>query len=384
MTRGSVDVAVVGLGVIGLSTSLALARRGVRVVGIDRYGSGHPVTSSTGPSRSIRLAYDQPFYVELAREAVERWRGLERDVDDRILLLTGQLDLGPASKLDALAAGMRACNAPFDELNPDEVVARFPELRPRSGERALFHAEAGTVLAEAAMRALRREAAAAGAELSDPEAVVRLDVSGDDAVVETDRGRTIRASTVVVSAGPWLGGLLAAVGLELPLAPAVAQVTFVALPSLDDRPGVADWQIDEHGVGVYGHPVPGVGYKVAFDAGSADPWDPETSEWAPDPVEAEALARWVAARMPAATPHLVRHQRHPWTMTPDGDFVIDRRGPLVIAGGCAGHAFKFGPALGELVADLVDGRPRPGTDLFALDRPSLRGTRADATAPIVR
>ena len=209
-------------------------------------------------------------------------------------------------------------------------------------------------------------------------------MSGDDAVVETDRGRTIRASTVVVSAGPWLGGLLAAVGLELPLAPAVAQVTFVALPSLDDRPGVADWQIDEHGVGVYGHPVPGVGYKVAFDAGSADPWDPETSEWAPDPVEAEALARWVAARMPAATPHLVRHQRHPWTMTPDGDFVIDRRGPLVIAGGCAGHAFKFGPALGELVADLVDGRPRPGTDLFALDRPSLRGTRADATAPIVR
>ena len=80
---------------------------------------------------------------------------------------------------------------------------------------------------------------------------------------------------MVVSAGPWLGGLLADVGLELPLAPAVAQVTFVALPSLDDRPGVADWQIDEHGVGVYGHPVPGVGYKVAFDAGSADPWDPD-------------------------------------------------------------------------------------------------------------
>ncbi len=172
MTRGSVDVAVVGLGVIGLSTSLALARRGVRVVGIDRFGSGHPATSSTGPSRSIRLAYDQPFYVELAREAVERWRGLERDVDDRILLLTGQLDLGPASKLDALAAGMRACDAPFDELNPDDVVARFPELRPRSGERALFHAEAGTVLAEAAMRALRREAEAAGAELSEPESAV--------------------------------------------------------------------------------------------------------------------------------------------------------------------------------------------------------------------
>jgi sarcosine oxidase len=384
MTRRSADVAVVGLGVIGLSTSLALARRGLHVVGIDRFGSGHPATSSTGPSRSIRLAYDQPFYVELAREAIERWRRLERDADERILLLTGQLDLGPDGKLEALAAGMRACDAPFDELDPDGIVAHFPELRPRSGARALFHAEAGTVLAEAAMRALRREAEAAGAELFEPESAVRLDVSGDDAVVETDRGRTIRASTVVVSAGPWLGGLLAGVGLELPLAPAVAQVTFVALPSLEDRPGIADWQIDEHGIGVYGHPVPGVGYKVAFDAGSADPWDPDAEGWVPDPIEAEALARWVAARMPAASPHLVRHQRHPWTMTPDGDFVIDRRGPLVIAGGCAGHAFKFGPALGELVADLIEGRPRRGSELFALDRPAIHGAQADATAPIVR
>jgi sarcosine oxidase len=279
---------------------------------------------------------------------------------------------------------MRACDAPFVELEPDGVVAGFPELRPRSGERALFHAEAGTVLAEAAMRALRREAEASGADLSEPESAVRLDVSGGNAVVETDRGRAICASTVVVSAGPWLGGLLAGVGLELPLAPAVAQVTFVGLPSLDDRPGVVDWQIDERGIGVYGHPVPGVGYKVAFDAGSADPWDPDAETWAPDPAEAEALARWVAARMPAASSHLVRHQRHPWTMTPDGDFVIDRRGPLVVAGGCAGHAFKFGPALGEFVADLVEGRPRPGTELFRLDRPAIRGVRADATAPIVR
>jgi sarcosine oxidase len=188
----------------------------------------------------------------------------------------------------------------------------------------------------------------------------------------------------VVAAGPWLAALLVDTGLELPLAPAVAQVTFVGLPSLDDRPGIADWQIDELGVGVYGHPVPGVGYKVAFDAGSSDPWDPETEAWASDPVEAEALARWVVSRMPVAAPHLDRHQRHPWTMTPDGDFVIDRRGPLVVAGGCAGHAFKFGPALGELVADLVDGRPRRGVEIFALDRPAIRGGHADATSPIVR
>ena len=95
MTLDSADVTVVGLGVIGLSIARALARRGLRVEGIDRLGSGHPATSSTGPSRSIRLAYEQAIYVELGREAVERRRRLERDVGERILLLTGQLDLGP-------------------------------------------------------------------------------------------------------------------------------------------------------------------------------------------------------------------------------------------------------------------------------------------------
>jgi sarcosine oxidase len=384
MEHRSADVAVVGLGVIGLSTALALARRGRRVVGIDRFGSGHPATSSTGPSRSIRLAYEQQLYVELAREAVERWRALEHETGERILLLTGQLDLGPDAKLDALAAGMRASDAPFDELAPDDVIARFPESRPRPGERTLFHEGAGTVLADVGMRALQRQAEAAGAELSEPERAVELDVSGEEAVIQTDRGRTIKVSTVVVAAGPWLGGLLTPIGIELPLAPAVAQVTFVGMPQLEDRPGIADWQVDEHGVGVYGHPVPGVGYKLAFDAGSADPWDPDTESWDPDPAEAAALARWVESRMPDAAPYLIRHQRHPWTMTPDGDFVIDRRGPLVIAGGCAGHAFKFGPALGELVADLAEGRPRPGTDRFALDRPGLEGAHVEATAPIVR
>jgi sarcosine oxidase len=71
-------------------------------------------------------------------------------------------------------------------------------------------------------------------------------------------------------------------------------------------------------------------------------------------------------------------------MTPDGDFLIDRRGPFVIAGGCAGHAFKFGPALGELVAELVEDHARPGSERFALDRPGIRDARAEATTPILR
>ncbi len=82
---------------------------------------------------------------------------------------------------------------------------------------------------------------------------------------------------------------------------------------------------------------------------------------------------------------VLRSERHPWTMTPDSDFVIDRDGAVVVACGCSGHAFKFGPALGELVADIAQGvLARDEAPLFSLRRPALASGPADAWAPITR
>jgi len=71
-------------------------------------------------------------------------------------------------------------------------------------------------------------------------------------------------------------------------------------------------------------------------------------------------------------------------MTPDGDFAVGRRGPIVVAAGCSGHAFKFGPALGSLVADVVDEVDRDELELFSIDRPAMRTGHATASTPISR
>lgn len=276
----------------------------------------------------------------------------------------------------AIAEAVDAAGGTIEARTNAELRGLMPELGPDAGD-GLFHREAGTVLAEAGMRALRLAAADAGVELIAPDEAVAIQANGgvviesDEHIVEADRG--------VIAAGPWTGSLLDSLGIAVPLAPAVAQVTFLDAPAMVGRPGVAEWPAPGE-VGVYGHPVPGVGYKIAFDAG-AEGWAPDVEEWPPDPHEELRITEWLDRRMPGAPRRVAYSQRHPWTMTPDSDWVIDRRGAVVLACGCSGHAFKFGPALGPLVADVVDGGEPPA--LFALGRAGLRGT-ASAADPISR
>jgi sarcosine oxidase len=379
--RSRDTVAVVGLGVVGLSTALALARRGVHVVGVDRFGSGHAMTSSTGISRSIRVAYAVPEYVALAVEAIERWTRLERDGTERLLHLTGQLDLAGAAQVAALASGLRSANAGHEELDAAGIRRRLPGIAVGDDACGLFHPDAGTVLADAAMRALTTAAVAAGAELRSPVRVRSVDPTPHGVRVTTDAG-VLDADRAVVAAGPWTPELVDALGLRLPLAPGYGQVTYFDAPEHVDLPAVAEWGADG-AAGVYGHPVPGVGYKLGFDAAGEDPWSPDEPVQ-PDPAEQARLEAWVAERMPALAGRALRSDRHPWTMTPDVNFAVGALGPVTVAAGCSGHAFKFGPALGELVADTSDGTPRFAAAMFALDRPALTQPPPLPSLPISR
>jgi sarcosine oxidase len=376
-------IVVIGLGVIGLSTAAELGRRGHDVVGVERYRIGHPLGSSTGASRSIRSAYALPEYVRLSVQAIDAWHQLERAEGRTVLHLTGQIDLGSASVLDPMRAAMEAGGVAYEDIDGDRVQARFPELQAAPGEVAIFHPGAGTVLADQALAALRAAAQRAGVELVCGERVTALDNASDGVRIRSDRG--VRdADLGVLATGPWASELLEPLGLDLPLSPALAQVTFFDWPALVDRPALSDWEALADGTGGYGHPIPGVGYKLGFDAAGHEQWRADAERWEPDPGEFATLVEWMRGRFPGLEPAVLRTQRHPWTMTPDGDWVIDRVGSLVLACGCSGHAFKFGPALGALVADVAEDRPRDDRHLFVLDRPGLRAPAPAPSVPINR
>ena len=125
------DVIVVGLGAMGSATAQHLARRGRRVLGLERFAAGHTRGSSHGESRIIREIYfEHPLYVPIVRRAYELWHELETEVGERLLTITGGLMIGP--KDGTLVSGvLRSADAhgiPHELLSAAEVKQRFPSF----------------------------------------------------------------------------------------------------------------------------------------------------------------------------------------------------------------------------------------------------------------
>src|SRR5687768_11498093 len=92
------DVIVLGTGGVGSAAVFHLAKRGFRVLGLDRFPGGHDQGSSHGHTRIIRMAYfEHPDYVPLLRRAYELWTELEHRREERLYHPVGLLEVGPAT-----------------------------------------------------------------------------------------------------------------------------------------------------------------------------------------------------------------------------------------------------------------------------------------------
>src|SRR2546427_7113071 len=123
------DIIVLGLGAMGSAAAYHLARRGVRVLGIEQYTPAHAQGSSHGRSRVIREAYfEHPDYVPLIQRAYELWRGLEREAGERLLVMTGGLMIGPESGVLVQGAptSARAPRLPPGRMTGGGGPRRFP------------------------------------------------------------------------------------------------------------------------------------------------------------------------------------------------------------------------------------------------------------------
>lgn len=359
-----VEIAVVGGGAMGTAAARALAGRGRAVTLLEKDRIGNSTGSSGGPTRIFRLAYEHPDYVRMARIALDRWRELESEAGQDLMITTGGIDTGPGAVIAAEA--LAAAGEPFTLPTPSEVRERWPALRIADHEPVLLQEDAGVCMAQRTVLAQARLARGLGADLREGVAVDSVTISTDGAEIRT-ADETFQAEVVVIAAGSWAGKLLPSVGVNIPLVPTLEQVTYLRLDRPSPLPTVIDWIEGGH-ASPYAVPDPTEpgAFKIALHL-SGPPVDPDTDGREPDPVrEATAIAH-AAGRF---APHSVQGtETCLYTRTPDEDFVLDRIGPVVIASPCSGHGFKFTPLMGEVIADLATGStPRVDIGRFAAGR----------------
>lgn len=358
------DTIVIGVGGMGSAALYHLARRGQRVLGLERFALGHDRGSSHGETRIIRKAYfEHPDYVPLLDRAYALWDELAAEVGTELFARVGLLMLGGAD--GEVVRGVRLAAAKYvlriEELAHEEVRRRFPAFVPGPGQVALFEPDAGYLRVEACVRAHAARAAALGATILADTRVEGIEVKGGGVEVRTDRGR-FSAGAVVLCGGAYTDELLGPLWAgRYGGRPPLRVLRKVALwhravdPALG--PGCPVFAMDDSEGFFYGFPANEEGeVKVAEHSGGQPVADPAAVDRALH-QEDEARVRAFLSTYVRGVGERTRHAVCLYTMTPDEHFLIDRLDERVVyAAGFSGHGFKFASVVGEALADLAEQR----------------------------
>ncbi len=368
------DAVVCGLGVMGSAALYHLARRGHHVLGLERFAAGHDRGSSHGETRVIRLAYfEHPSYVPLVRRAYELWRDLERESGHRLLHVTGIAEIGPPDSV--LVSGTRATarqhDIPHEVLTASELMQHYPAFRLPSDFVGIVQPDGGFLEAEASVQTLLTLAAKHGAEIRFGAPVRAIEATDDKARIVTGDA-TYEAGAVIVAAGSWASSLLP--DAALPLRATRQVMAWFAPTNADDfAPRRFPVFLIESAHGIhYGFPLHGAGVKVAKHHHEDEAVDPESYDRHVSAHDEALIRAAVVDHLPGADRLLTAAKTCLYTVTPDGDFIIDRlpgAGAVILASPCSGHGFKFAPAIGEILADLATGQsPRHNISRFKIAR----------------
>ena len=364
MSERSFDTIVAGLGAHGSAAAYHLAKRGLSVLGLDRFARGHTLGSSGGLSRIIRLSYyEHPDYVPLLRRAWDLWRELERDSGETLLTQTGGLYLGPpeGELVSGALLSARTHGLAHEMLDAVESRRRYPLFRSDDDWIALFDEQAGWLAPELCIETHLRMAERHGATLRFDEPVAQWERDGDGVRVTTGSG-TYRAARLVLTAGAWMPELLPDLARHLWVERNVL-FWFEPTERSEEFAKLPVW-IMEDVTRTQGFPAYRMYYGFPYDKGHGfklaglhfgDRVDPNTVEREPRGLDEERVRAFLRRRIPLADGERRLAKVCMYTNSPDTFFVIDRLtdAPVTYASACSGHGFKFASAIGELLADMT-------------------------------
>jgi sarcosine oxidase len=369
------DVIVLGLGGMGSATLFHLARRGLRVLGLERFDLVHEYGSSHGLTRIIRLAYwEHPTYVALLRRAYELWRELEALSAEQLLHVTGSVDAGPAGGpiFTGALKSSELHGLPHQVMDGAELHRRYPGYRLPRKIQCLYQPDGGFLLPERCNVAHIDQALGRGAEVHCREPALEWSASGGRVRVHTSRAH-YEAGRLVICAGSWASKLIPELqGLAVPERQVLAWLQ-PARPEYFRPDAFPVFNLEVEEGRYYGFPsflMPG--FKFGRYHHREEVVDPDDARREPEP-EDEALLRDFARRyFPDGAGPTLMLKACLFTNSPDRHFILDRHPDypeVAIAAGFSGHGYKFCSVIGEVMADLAQaGDTKHDIGLFPLKR----------------
>ena len=378
---------VFGAGAFGGWTALELVRRGARVTLLDAWGPGNARSSSGGETRVMRATYGvHSVFTDLAVRALERWKGYEAEWNRTFFRRTGALWMFASDRGEQFADTSRASldrRVRVESIPVSEAARRYRVINFDGISSVLFEPTAGYLMARLACEYVAERGVSEGVEyrLAAALSPVRLEGTTCDRVELSD-GERVYGDEFVFACGPWLSTLFPDV-VHRHINVTRQEVHYFGVP-----PGEAGYTEQRLPVWLdfgerlfYG--IPGAshgGFKIADDT-PGPVFDPTSGDRAPSRGEIDRARTFLARRFPAlANAPLVGAEVCQYESTPDAHFIIDRHPAaqnVWIVGGGSGHGYKMGPAIGEMVAQLVmhDAEPDPRFALTRLNSPPTGGWR---------
>ena len=356
---------MIGLGTMGSFACCELARRGLKVAGIDRFSPPHDRGSHSGATRVFRIAYaEHPDYVPLAQRAGMLWDRYAEEAGVPLLHRCGLLSVGPPDS--ALIQGIEKSSTlhgiAATKHTAEEVRRLFPVIEPPEDQAGIFEPSAGWVDVDAAIATAQRFSQRADATLLTDCPVLHVEKQGSHFAITTQGGE-ITAQRVVVTAGAWSSQLLSRLGLPLRVERKVLLWVNPRAPERFTPDVLPIFAFAERFF--YGFPsIGGRGVKMAIHWEKGHTVDDPTAPVAEATLEdaepvLEMASRFLpalAGALPGALDRISALKTCLYTTTPDEHFIIDRHPEwenLTFAAGFSGHGFKFAPVVAEALADLA-------------------------------
>jgi len=378
------DVAVIGAGVFGAWTAYQLQVAGRRVALFDAHGPGNSLASSGDESRIIRTGYGgDEIYTRSALRSRRLWQEFEVRSGEKIFHQTGVLWLAHENDPYPVRTGetFQKLGIQFEKLTTSELGKRYPQIGLDRISWAMLEPEGGVLSARRAVQAVVREAVRNGVEYFQ-DAVSGTGVApvfhAQDAratkpkldQIVSAQGRQIFAGSYVFACGPWLPKIFPMLLVDR-IVPTRQEVFYFAAPSRIRNftaPALPTW-IDFKGE-AYGLPdLEGHGVKVAIDR-HGPTFDPDTGDRVATEEGLAEVRKYLARRFPALkNAALLESRVCQYENTSNGDFLIDRHPDFKnvwLVGGGSGHGFKHGPAVGEYVAAVIEGKNEKLEPRFSL------------------